>query len=148
MLELLEIVLGGLAHDLGQLGGAGAFVPDPPGLLRHHHAHAPGQFLHRIDEAQARILHEEADGRAVGAAAEAVIELLGRADGERRRLFVVEGTAGGVVGPRLFQRYVAVNEVDDVDPVQQFLEEGFGDHGRQTGPATAGPGDFRRRAGP
>ncbi|MDT4887844.1 hypothetical protein FQZ97_1243330 [compost metagenome] len=44
------------------------------GLLR--------QVFHRLDERHAGVLHQESDGVAIGAAAEAVVELLGRADAE------------------------------------------------------------------
>ena len=64
------------------------------------------------------------------AAAEAVVELLGRAYGERRRLLAVERAAGEMVGAALFQRHVALDHVDDVDPMEQFLLERIGDHGR------------------
>ena len=49
-------------------------------LFGHREASALGQITHRFDEAQAQVFGEEADGVAAGATAEAVIELLGRAD--------------------------------------------------------------------
>ena len=48
------------------------------GLPRHFHGDVVRQFLHRFHETQVGVFHEEADGGTVGAAAEAVIELLGR----------------------------------------------------------------------
>ena len=86
-------------------------------------AGAVGQLLDRVDEAEARILHQETDRRAVRAAAEAVVELLGRADREGGRFFVVERAAGGEVGAGFFERDVAVDQIDDVYAVQQFLNE-------------------------
>jgi hypothetical protein len=68
--------------------------------------------------------------RAMRAATEAVIKLLGRADREGRRFFVVEGAAGGVVGAGFFERNVAVDQIDDVDPGQQILDKGIRDHFR------------------
>ena len=53
------------------------------GLARHFHAGTLGQFFDRIEEFHAVVIHQEADRGAVRAAAEAVIELLGRRDGER-----------------------------------------------------------------
>ena len=41
----------------------------------------------------------------------------------------MERAAGGVVGAGLLQRHVAVDQVDDVDPMQQILDEGFRNHG-------------------
>ena len=52
------------------------------GFLRHADADALGQVFHRLDEAHAGVLHDEADGGAMRAATEAVIELFGLADGE------------------------------------------------------------------
>ena len=51
--------------------------------LGHLHADHGGEVLHRIDIAHATVGHQKADGIAVRAAAEAVIELLRGADGER-----------------------------------------------------------------
>jgi hypothetical protein len=63
--------------------------------------------------------HQEADRGAVSAAAEAVIELLGRAYRERRRLLAVKRTAGAEIGAGFLERDVAIDDVDDVDPGQQ-----------------------------
>ena len=49
-----------------------------PGFLRHFDAGAAGQFLYRVEELEAVVVHQEADRGAVRAAAEAVVELLGR----------------------------------------------------------------------
>ena len=65
------------------------------------------ELLDRVEETTAAVFHQEADRRAVRAAAEAVIELLGRADRERRRLLVVERAAGDVVRAGLLQLHVA-----------------------------------------
>src|SRR5690606_9028536 len=97
-------------------------------FLRHLHADLLRELAHRLDEGQAAVLHQEADRVAVHAAAEAVIELLARADRERRGLLAVEGAAGEVVGAALLQRQVAFDDVDDVDPGQQVLDEGSRDH--------------------
>ncbi len=66
-------------------------------LARHVHAGALGQFLDRLGELQLVVVHDEAERVAAGAAAEAVVELLVRADGERGSLFLVERAAGAVV---------------------------------------------------
>ena len=49
-----------------------------------------------------RVLHQEADGVAVLAAAEAVVELLGRADAEGGRFFAVEGAQPHEIGAAFF----------------------------------------------
>ncbi len=82
--------------SIRRAGLAGLLVVEAAAFaLRHLHAGAAGQFLDGVDEAHALVFHDEADGRAVRAAAEAVVELLGRADREGRRFLVVEGAAGG-----------------------------------------------------
>ncbi|MPM55420.1 hypothetical protein SDC9_102217 [bioreactor metagenome] len=127
--QLFLVPGGGAAHDLDQIAGVAAAVRGVAAVVGDGHAGARRQFAHGVDETHALVFHDETDGGAVGAAAEAVVELLARADRERRRLFVVEGAAGGVIGARLLQRYVAVDQVDDVDPGQQILDEVFRDHG-------------------
>ena len=54
-------------------------------FARHLQAGARSEFLDRLDEAEVVVVHDEAERRAVRAAAEAVIELLVRAHRERRR---------------------------------------------------------------
>ena len=58
------------------------------------------------------------DRVAVRPAAEAVIELLGRADAEGRALLAVEGTQAEVVGAALLELDVARHDIDDVDAVE------------------------------
>ena len=64
-----------------------------PGPLRE------GLYCRR--EVQVLVVHQEADGRAVSAAPEAVKELFLPADGEGRGLFVVKGAARLIVFARL-----------------------------------------------
>jgi hypothetical protein len=59
----------------------------------------------------------------MGPASEAVIELLARTHRERRRLFAVERAAGKIVCTGLFQRHIALDHVDDLDAMEQFLLE-------------------------
>ena len=53
-------------------------------FFRDHHAVLTGQVLDGLDEGHARVVHQKADGVAVFAAAEAVVELFGGAHRERR----------------------------------------------------------------
>src|SRR5262249_48321252 len=75
-----------------------------------------------------------------GATAEAMIELLGRADGERRCFLVVERTAGDQVGASAPQGKVRLDDVGDVGSPEELLNEGFGNH-------RIGPGRLTREAG-
>ena len=60
---------------------------------------------------------------AIRAAAEAVIELLGRTDGERRRFFAMERAKAQQVGAGLAQLHVLTHHIDDVGAGQQVLNE-------------------------
>ncbi len=117
-----EEVLGQVGDLLAALALAGALD------ARHGEPRVARKIVHRVRKRLARVLHQEADRRAVRAATEAVIELLARADGERGRLLAVEGTAGDVVGAGLLERHQAVDDLDDVDARQQRLDEVVGDH--------------------
>jgi hypothetical protein len=68
----------------------------------------------------------------VGAAAEAVEELLVDADPERRRLLVVERAAGLVLAPGLLQLHAAADHLDDVGAGDELVDEVLGNagHGR------------------
>jgi hypothetical protein len=98
-------------------------------LLRHHHADTLRQVFDGIDKAHAGILDQEADRRAMGAAAEAVIKLLGGADCEAGGFFVMEGAQPHVIGAALFQLDVTADHVDNINAVEQIGNEGLRDHG-------------------
>ena len=61
-------------------------------------------------------------------AAEAVIELLARAYGKRRRFFAVERTEAEKI-LAAFLSYRAADDVDDVDAGEQVLNEALRNHG-------------------
>jgi hypothetical protein len=65
----------------------------------------------------------------VGAAAEAVIELLGRAYREGRRFLGMERAAGSEVSARFLERYLPIDYLDDVDPSKQSLDKVAWNHG-------------------
>src|SRR5260221_1429621 len=128
-LQLIAIVIAGALHDLVQVRSAFGFLYARL-EIRHLHADRFGEILYRFDVAKALVFDEEGDGVSVHAAAEAVIELLGRADGKRGRLLGVERAAGRVVRPALLQRDAALDHVHDVDAMEQFLLEGIRYHRR------------------
>src|SRR5690606_30224013 len=103
-------------------------------LLRHLHPRLRSEAVHGLGEAGPRVLHQEANRRAMRAAAKAMVELLGWADGKRRRFFPVERTQAQQVCTRLAQLHMLANNVDDIDPGQQILDEGIRNHLRAASP--------------
>ena len=130
-LQLAAIEVHRLFHEPVEVG-----LALPPGRLlrarrlplRHLHAHRRGELLHGVDVAERRVRHQESDGVAMSLAPEAVVELLGRADGERRRLFVMERAQAEVVSAALLELDVARDDVDDVDAIEQVLLERIRNH--------------------
>ena len=119
-----------------------------------HLASGPArEFFHRFDELQVRVFHQESDRGAVGAAAEAVVELLVRDYGERGRLLVVERTARLVFLAGALERDVVLDDLDDVGRRDEVVYEGLGDPPRHgvddvEGSAGRGPGEaISRTAG-
>ena len=91
-------------------------------LLRQLHTGAVGQKRHRLGEREILDLHDEADDAAALAAAEAVVDLLVRRDGERRRLFAVKRAEPEEVRPAFFrQAHVAAHDVDNVVALGELL---------------------------
>ena len=135
---LAEVQRGPLHRDvelvvrIRRAGGGTAFA-------RHLESRARGEFLDRLDEAEVVVFHDEAEHRAVRAAAEAVIELLVDADPERRRLLVVERAARLVFAPGLLQLHAAADHLEDVGAGDEFVDEVLGDAGHGAG--------FGRRVG-
>ena len=91
--------------------------------------HALGQFVDRVEELEAVVIHQEADRGAVRAAAEAVIELLGRRHREDGRALVVERAARRVFLALALQRHARADHLDDVGAREQVVDEGVGDAG-------------------
>ena len=76
-----------------------------------------------VDEIQPVVFHQESERRAVGAAAEAVIEALVRADGEGGRLLAVKRAAGLVLAARLLELDARADDLDDVRSLHQLVDE-------------------------
>ena len=131
--ELFLVAAGGFLQHIGQRGllpapGFGADAVLRTGVVIWNlHAVLLRQFLHGIDKAHAVVFHQEIDGVPILAAAKAMVELLARADGERRRFFAVEGTQPAVVGAGFLQLHVAAHHVDHIDAREQFLNEAVRD---------------------
>ena len=83
-------------------------------FLLHLDAVAFGHDLERLGIGDSLVLHDEGDGIARFAAAEALENALcGRYD-ERRRLLVVEGTARLIVHALAFERDIVADDLDDI----------------------------------
>ncbi len=74
--------------------------------------------------------HQEANRRAILAAAEAMIKLLGRTDRETGCFLTVKGAQPHHVGAALFKLHVVAHDIDNIDAVEEILNEGLRDHGR------------------
>ena len=128
LLELRAVIRERVHHARGECRRLGRAL-----LLRarlgDRHADRLGKRANRLGIGEPLVFHEEADGVAVRAAAEAVVELLRRAHREGWRLLGVERAAGAVVRSRLLELHVPVDHVDDVDAREQGLDELLRDHG-------------------
>ena len=82
-----------------------------------------GQFFNGISEAEMLIIHQEADGGSVRAAAKAMIELLVRADHKGGCFFVVERTAALVFAAGFLELYTRIDEIDDVAACDKLIYE-------------------------
>src|SRR5690606_7680517 len=90
-------------------------------------AGAFGQIFHRLDEAEVVVVHQEAQRRAMRAAAKAVIELFVRDHGEGGRLLAVEGAAGLVFLTLALQRHTRGDQLGQIGTSNQFIDEMLGD---------------------
>src|ERR1039458_7656705 len=121
-----EILLREFVHLVEGFALAGFLI----GILRalgHWNAVALGQALEGFVKAQTFELHDEAHHVALGLAPEAVVELLGGVDRERRSLLLVEraealiAVDAGLAEPDFF-----ADDADNVDARFQFLDEVHG----------------------
>ena len=101
--QLAPIVFRGLQEHAGQIQSFASLclVCSVCGA-RHIESRVAGKLLDRFRKGPAPELHQETDGGAMGAASEAMVELLGWAHRERRSLFAVKRTAGDEVSARFF----------------------------------------------
>ena len=82
-----------------------------------------GQGADGLREAQVLHPHQEAEGVAALAAAEALERLTLRRDYERGCLFFVEGAEAFVVATCGLEAYESTDEVDDVDAITNLLDD-------------------------
>ena len=127
-LERLAVEIGGGGEQRVQrrIGWLPRFVRAATFFAGDFHAGGFGQVLNRLGEIQVVVVHEKAEGVATGAATEAVIELLVRADAERWGFLFMERAAGSVVLAGLFQLHARADHVDDVGAVQEVVNKALG----------------------
>jgi len=98
-----------------------------------------GELFDGLEELEIAVLHQEADGGAVCAAAETVEELLLAAHRERGALLGVERAQGLEIPSGFTQRQMRLDQIDDVDPRNEIVDELLGEasgHGCRLGPGT------------
>ena len=95
-------------------------------ITRNRNAHRICKALDRLDETHVVVVHQKADGRAVRAAAEAVVEAFRRADRERRGLLVMERAACLELAAGLLELHAAADDLDDVCPSDQVVDKILG----------------------
>ena len=133
--ELLAVVLARLRQRIAERHGLRALLSlllgrQPRAFARHGQSGRLRKLLDRLDVGQPAVLHQKADRTAVCAAAEAMVELLGRRDRKRRGFLRMERAQAHKVRAALFQLDVTADDIDDVDPVQQILNKGLRNHRR------------------
>ena len=113
-LELVVVPAGGgavqLQHTAAELVRRGRALV----LLRQGHIGALGEKLDGLGKAEALDVHDEIDDVAALFAAEAVVDLLVRRDGEGGRFFIVEGAQAEEVAAVAGEGDVAGDHVHDV----------------------------------
>ena len=82
-----------------------------------------GQIFDGLGEIQALKVHDKAKRIAAGAAAEAIIELLVRADAEGGRLFIMKRAQRRVVFTGFLEFQARANDLDDIGPSEKVIDK-------------------------
>ena len=93
------------------------------GFARDFESGAARQFLDGLYELHVFVIHQEGDGGAMFTATKTMVELFDLADGEGGGLFTVERAAGLVFTAGLFQGYAAIDDLDNIRAVKQFVDK-------------------------
>ena len=120
--QALGVEAGRQIHHAEQLFAARIGRPGST-VLGQRHVGLLGQCAHRLGEREAVLAHEEAEGVAAHAAAEAVEDALLGIDHEGGRLLAVEGTEALPVLSGLLQIHEAADDFDDVHPGPDLVEQ-------------------------
>ena len=74
------------------------------------------------------MFHHKTNSRAMRAATETMVKLLGLTDRKGGGFFVVEWAAGGEIRTGLFERHIALDHVYNIETIKQILNEIFWNH--------------------
>ena len=134
--ERVRVELGRQRHDAAEALELAVGLGGPLGGKLH--ARALGKGPHRLGEAQTVLAHEEAEGVAAHAAAEAVEDAALRIDGEGGGLLGVEGAEALPVLAGALEVHGLADELDHVHPGPDLVEDlGREAAGHQDCPNTA-----------
>ena len=143
----VEPVCGGFVQREESLAQFAALVVTGCGFIfEKGYAGFLGQAADRGGEVNAFIFHDELEDAASGAAAEAVVGLLLRADMERRGFLAVKRTERAPTRAGALQREVAADDFNDVAGGGDALDAFLGDAGH--GPEFSGRGNPGRANSP
>ena len=92
-------------------------------VFRYLQANLLGQVTDSFNEAHAGVFHQKADDVTGFAAAKAVVELFGRTDAERRRLFPVKWAQAHEISTAFFQLNMPPDHFHYVGARNKFLDK-------------------------
>ena len=121
--ELLPVVARDAGHQLIERFIGTRCAALGAAFVRHLESEASRELLHRLGKRHVIVIHEEAEHRAVLAAAKAVIELLVGAHPEGGRFLGVERAAGFVLAARFLQRHACADELHDIGARDERVDE-------------------------
>ena len=127
-----------LIHVLGPIGLLGL----RPGIgrrLLHFDPDLPSEIADRFRETRSGDPRQKREHIASGTAAETMKDLPGRADRERRTLFLVEGTQPLQILSGAGQTDMLPNEVDDIDPISDLIDNLFRNQASAHGSRSSSP---------
>ena len=106
-------------------------LPPPSGfpvpfLLRDFQSCALGKKTYRIGKGKVLLLHDEIDDAAAALAAETIVDLLIRGDGEGTGFFTVEGTKAKQVGALPGQLNIAAYHVHNITAGDELVQKALG----------------------
>src|SRR6266404_5730737 len=124
------VELGRERHHAPQRFELAVHLGCPRARVGQGHPGALGERAHRLREGDAVLAHQEAEGVAARAAAEAVVDVALRVDRERRGLLGVEGAEPLPVLARALELHHLADDLEDVDAGADLVEVLLGESAR------------------